>query len=584
MISLLRFDPSDPVDPGEGAEECGLFCAAGEIIGDPLGFAGDVVGAGARSVAGSAVDSMASAVSEGVTQVLGSLSTLWMNVETPAITSSSTSGVPANAQGGGAESVPGATQMGVTDFLHSVWWVGLGVAVLSLIALGGQMAVQSRRGEGERQLGRLGIVLVAVLLLGAATAVVGALAPAVNAGRGASPTVAFLQGSTWYLMAGLAVGSVLIAAIKMAWDQRVQPGKDLVRSLITLVVVSAVGLNLVMMLLQAGDSFAEWIVDRSLSGGTFAEGLEQMISTPEGGVLTAFVVIVVGILLILTSMIQIMLMVMRGAMLVLLAGLLPISAAATNTEQGKQTFQKACAWLLAFILYKPAAALVYATAFTLTGEGMTGSGDSSGLVTVLSGLMLMLLAVLTLPALLRFISPAVGAIGGGGGGAGAAMVAAAALPTGAAMIARGSHGGAGAVAAGGPSGSCSSSGSRGAAGAGGASSPGGPGGGSSSAPPGAGPSGGPGGGASGAPGGSGPGGGASADSSSGATGAQSTDREGSQRGTQGGAPTPVGAAAAPAGAAATGAAAAAAGAQVLSSTVTEAADTDMGGGPSGSGR
>jgi hypothetical protein len=53
-------------------------------------------------------------------------------------------------------------------------------------------------------------------------------------------------------------------------------------------------------------------------------------------------------------------------------------------------------------LYKPAAALVYATAFTLTGEGMTGSGDSSGLVTVLSGLMLMLLAVLTLPALLRF--------------------------------------------------------------------------------------------------------------------------------------------------------------------------------------
>lgn len=569
------FEPTDPVDPGQGAEECDMWCALGEVFGDPLGFAGDVAGAGARSLAGSAVDSMASAVSEGVTQVLGSLSTLWMNVETPAITGSSTSGVPSNAQTGGAEAVPGATQMGVTDFLHSIWWVGLGVAVLSLIALGGQMAIQSRRGEGERHLGRLGIVLVAVLLLGAATALVGVLAPAANAGRGASTTVGFLQGSTWYLMAGLAVGSILIAAIKMAWDQRVQPGKDLVRSLITLVVVSAVGLNLTMMLLQAGDTFAEWIVDRSLSGGTFAEGLEQMISTPEGGVLTAFVVIIVGILLIFTSMIQIMLMVMRGAMLVLLAGLLPISAAATNTEQGKQTFQKACAWLLAFILYKPAAALVYATAFTLTGEGMTGSGDSTGLVTVLSGLMLMLLAVLTLPALLRFISPAVGAIGGAGGGTGAAMVAAAALPTGAAMIARGSHGGGAAAAASGPSGASSSAGARGASGAGGASGGSSPGG-ATGSPPGAAPGGtpgrGPAGGSAGGPSGSGPRGGAGADSSATTTGGQGTDRADSQTGAQGAAPVPA------------GATAAAAGAQVLSSTATEAAETDMGGGPSGSGR
>ena len=82
-----------------------------------------------------------------------------------------------------------------------------------------------------------------------------------------------------------------------------------------------------------------------------------------GTVTTAFIAIVLGIVAFLATVIQIMLMLVRGGMLVLLVGTLPLVAAFSNTEMGMQWFRKASAWLMAFALYKPAAAVVYAVAF-----------------------------------------------------------------------------------------------------------------------------------------------------------------------------------------------------------------------------
>lgn len=585
MIIWPKTEPTDPIDDGSLGD-----CDPGDsacLIQDmdlnnsyPWEWPGDAVAAGAEHAANSAVDSLSNAVGESVAQVLSSLSTFWMNVPTPAITGS-------GAGGGGA--VPeGDTVAGVGGFLDYMWFIGVTVAVLGLLGIAAQMALQTRRGEGERHLGRIGLVLVAVVLLGASSALIGVLSPSVSAGAGASATVAFLQGSTWYLMVALAVGSVVIAAIKMAWEQRAQPGKDLLRSLLTLVVVSAAGLQLVWLLLRAGDGFADWIMGQALDEGSFADGIAQIVGVPiAGGPLTSIVVIVLGLCVIVTSAIQIVLMLMRGAMLVLLTGVLPLAAAATNTEQGKQWFQKMTAWLLAFILYKPAAALVYATAFTLSGQGMTGGQDESGMVEVLAGLMLMLMAVLTLPALMRFIAPAVGAIGNGGGGAtGMAMVGAAALPTGAAMMARGGGGAAAAAAGGG------SAGASGAAGAAGASSEASTSGGSSAS--GAGPAG-----RTDSPPGSGPGGSTRETSSSGgpsgggdagsgspqAAGAQAAEASPASGGAapaSSGGSGAGGAVAGPAGAAAAQAAQAAG--RMVNETAREASETDQGGGPSGSGR
>jgi len=100
-------------------------------------------------------------------------------------------------------------------------------------------------------------------------------------------------------------------------------------------------------------------------------------------------------------------------MLVLLAGIFPLSASFTNTATGKAWFQKCLSWLIAFILYKPAAAIVYATAFQLVGSDLSND-DGTGLLKIITGVVMMLLALSALPALMRFLAPMVSQAGGGG--------------------------------------------------------------------------------------------------------------------------------------------------------------------------
>jgi hypothetical protein len=95
-------------------------------------------------------------------------------------------------------------------------------------------------------------------------------------------------------------------------------------------------------------------------------------------------------------------MIVRYGMLVLLVGVLPLTAAATNTEMGMMWFKRALAWLASFIIYKPVAAIIYATSFMLMGA--TDDGGSK-ILKVIMGVTLMIVAVVALPAILRFVSP-----------------------------------------------------------------------------------------------------------------------------------------------------------------------------------
>jgi uncharacterized membrane protein HdeD (DUF308 family) len=140
-----------------------------------------------------------------------------------------------------------------------------------------------------------------------------------------------------------------------------------------------------------------WIINGSLScdvttdSACFGENMLTLLAlttNPAAGGLGALLIIILGLIAILAAAFQIVLMVARGGMLVILAGILPLSASFTNTEMGKSWFKKCIAWLVAFILYKPAAAIVYAAAFQLVGTDVF-SDDGTGLLAVLTGLMLM---------------------------------------------------------------------------------------------------------------------------------------------------------------------------------------------------
>ncbi len=521
----------------------------------------------AASTIGDAITKMADAVLEAVGKAVASLGTMWVNIGTPTLTG-----------GGGSAGVsPGdhASDVGgINTVLGWATWIAFGICVLSLIVAGVRMGLGHRH-EGQRHVDRIGVVLVATIIVSAAVVLVTAIAPAVSSPG--SPTVAFIQNSLWWYMVAVAVIGVIFGAGRMAWEQRAEPGKDLVKSLLTLVVVSGAGLTAVSLLVAAGDSFSVWLLNGALdcsiedtSGTCFGGNMAALLAltaSPTTGGLGAIMVIILGLLAVFGSIVQILLMIVRAGMLVVLAGVLPVSAAATNTETGRNMFRKTVGWLLAFILYKPAAAIVYATAFKLSGTSIF-KDDGSGLISVIVGLTLMAVALVALPALMSLIIPAVSSVASGSGMATAALAGAAMLPSGAVA--------AGKLLGGGGSGSDS-------------------GGDSSSAPPSgstnsAGPSGGTGGsGPSGSPGGSGSGStGASGPAGANGAGTAGTAGAGAGAGAAGGGTAAGGGAAAAGAAAGPVGAAVGVGVQAVTGTVKAAAGAvqsatdDSSGGPNGS--
>ncbi|MEV7663596.1 hypothetical protein [Paenarthrobacter sp. NPDC089316] len=247
-----------------------------------------------------------------------------------------------------------------------------------------------------------------------------------------SPVVSIVNSELAPWTLALAVLAVILGGIRLVWDQRGAPLRDLLRSLITLMLVSGLGLGVISILVVAADALSAEIIKRSTNGRGFAESMKLLVLTNQTGV-GVFILIVLGLIGLIASLVQIVLMVVRSGMLVILAGILPTTAAFTNTEMGRQWFQKAVGWTIAFILYKPAAAIVYSVAFLL----MSGRGKDA-LIGSITGFTLMLVALFALPALMRFVTPMVAAVASGGGAGAGAVVGA--IATGAVSYGRGGGG------------------------------------------------------------------------------------------------------------------------------------------------
>lgn len=217
-----------------------------------------------------------------------------------------------------------------------------------------------------------------------------------------SSTIGWVEQQTVWFVAAIGVVSVIIAGARMAWSGRGEPLRELGKSLGTLLIVSTAGITMITLMTQLADSIARDIINASLgaSGETFANRMADLVVNPMVGPGTGLaIVLVFGIAAIITSFVQIVLMLVRSGMLILLAGVLPLAAAATNTEMGKSWFKRIVGWLIAFIVYKPVVALVYATALNLAGN------DEGDMMKVITGVTMMILACIALPALLRFVAP-----------------------------------------------------------------------------------------------------------------------------------------------------------------------------------
>ena len=328
---------------------------------------------------------------------------------------------------------------------------GCGVNPLCIVGKGVGGAVSSVAGDAITALARSVLGALGHAVEWASTLWVGIGTPPVADAAGQSTgTVAFLQQNLLVFTTSLAVLCTLLGAGRIVYhEHKAAQLRELGRYLVTYVLISGAAAGAASVLIGGCDQMAAWFISRASAGSGFADHLAGLLGLATaattgvagpagftvglaGTVTTAFIAIVLGIIAFLATVIQIMLMLVRGGMLVLLVGTLPLVAAFSNTEMGMQWFRKASAWLIAFALYKPAAAIVYAVAFNLAGQ--------PGALALLDGVMMLVLAILALPALLRFVVPATSALAGGGGAGG--MLAGAAggaiamrMPTGAAQVA-----------------------------------------------------------------------------------------------------------------------------------------------------
>ena len=236
-----------------------------------------------------------------------------------------------------------------------------------------------------------------------------------------SGAVPYLRAYTWWIVAAVAVGALLIAAARMALDRNGKEAGSLGRGVAVLVVATGAGIPAVAVLTQIGDSYSTWIVNKA-ADGDFGARISAFAPAAGAASLTglgAVMLIMLGLFVSLSGFLQVLLLFGRSAGLVLLTGLLPVAAAAGLTGGGRQMRDRYLTWLVSFVLYKPAAATVYAAAFWLVGKGQDVNSVIVGLVTFC-------MALAALPALMRLIAPAVAVItsGGGGGGAGLAVAGA----------------------------------------------------------------------------------------------------------------------------------------------------------------
>ena len=223
----------------------------------------------------------------------------------------------------------------------------------------------------------------------------------------AEPAVGRLQQWMLPFTAAVAVLGLIIAGGKMALTRKANPLIDAGSGLVTIAATSAVGVLLPSLLLQAGDAWSNWVLNAS-TGGQFASRLTELLTL--GGASPA-VVVVLGIVAIIISAVQAVLMLFRQASLVILAGVLPLAAAGTLTPATRPGFKKVTGWMAALIFYKPAAAAVYAAAFTMIGTG-------KDVRTILMGFAMVFMSLLALPVLMRFFTWTTGQVADSAGGGG----------------------------------------------------------------------------------------------------------------------------------------------------------------------
>ena len=214
------------------------------------------------------------------------------------------------------------------------------------------------------------------------------------------------QGATRWVVGAVLVGAVLVQAIRLILSRKAEPLIMVATGLFRFAVVSALGLTTLHLALQAGDALAVQLL--SDAANNFALFMVDALTAPGDNV---FVTLIVAVLAAILSLVQWLLMAMRQAGLLVLAAMLPLAASGSLTKSTRGWLDKLIVWLLAMVLYKPAAAFIYYIGFSYLSSPNAAHAGNAG--TMITGIMVLLLAVIAMPVLLKFFAWSGTQIGGG---------------------------------------------------------------------------------------------------------------------------------------------------------------------------
>ncbi|MEX6462808.1 hypothetical protein AB6N35_00315 [Dietzia cinnamea] len=219
----------------------------------------------------------------------------------------------------------------------------------------------------------------------------------------------------------LFVVSLIIAGARMAVarNRGLGDGFEDVGQLVFNFILAGAALPAVIMSLHMATDLVstQWLTD-GLGGDPEAKINAVALIDEKTGLGPAAVLILV-VFALLGALAQMLALVIREGLLVVVVGLLPLAAASFALSTGKQAFKSMIGFVVAALLFKPVATLLYLVAFWLSS-----GTEQPSVMEAVSAMLLLAAAGLVLPALMRVVAPAVSASVSGGSAAGIGAAAA----------------------------------------------------------------------------------------------------------------------------------------------------------------
>ena len=214
----------------------------------------------------------------------------------------------------------------------------------------------------------------------------------------------------------VAIGGIMWQSLLMIINHKGEPLIAVVKGLFTTALWGAVSLSGTQLLLKGCESYTEWVLTRGMDCApgigqdaacktdALADRIQLMLMPLPPG-LSSILVIVVGLFVLVASIMQALLLLFRNGAIITLAGMLQLAASGSFTAATSNWLRRVLGWLLALVFYEPFAATSYAVGFMLIGDPA-----NRDIATWFTGVGMLGLSLVALPAMMRFFNWTVGTV------------------------------------------------------------------------------------------------------------------------------------------------------------------------------